>query len=137
MKSFAARLAVLASTASLVISAPAAAAGQATTAYSPWAALSATASQASSQALCGSAAASAAASAAVQGATPGCVFPAVDAPIAPPVAEAAPLATPAAVVAGSSISVLPLLAGLVALGGLAGLLLSGGSNGQDQISVSP
>jgi hypothetical protein len=139
MKSFVARMVVLASAASLTVSAPAAAAARtASAAYSPWAALSAFASPASSQALCGSAAtaaASAAATASAQG-TPGCLFPVVDAPVAPPVSETAPLATPAAVAAGSGIGVLPLLLGLAALGGAAALLLSNG-NGSDQISVSP
>jgi hypothetical protein len=123
--------------ASLLIAAPATAATQVASApaYSPWAALSAFAAPASSQALCGAAAA-AAAGAAVQGAS-GCVFPAVDAPVAAPVAETAPLGTPAAVVAGGGIGILPLLAGLAALGGVAALLLSNGDNGPDQISVSP
>lgn len=123
--------------ASLLMAAPATAAARAAPSvdYSPWAALSAFAAPASSQALCGAAAA-AAAGAAIQGA-PGCVFPAVDAPVPPPVAEAAPLATPAAVVAGGGIGILPLLAGLAALGGLAALLLSNGDNDGDQISISP
>jgi hypothetical protein len=97
--------------------------------------IAAPATAASSQALCGAAAA-AAAGAAVQGAS-GCVFPAADAPVAAPVAETAPLGTPAAVAAGGGIGVLPLLAGLAALGGVAALLLSNGNNGPDQISVSP
>jgi hypothetical protein len=133
MKSFAARMAVLASAASFALSAPAAAAARTqTAAYSPWAALSAFAAPASSQALCGAAAASAAASAAAQSGTPGCVFPTLDAPV-----ETAPIGTPAAVVAGGGIGILPLLAGLAALGGLAALLLSNGDNGPGQISVSP
>lgn len=127
--------------AALLAAAPASAAvtsaavAPASVAYSPWAALSAFASPASSQALCGAAAA-AAAGAAAQGAS-GCVFPAVDAPVAPPIAETAPIGTPAAVVAGGGIGILPLLAGLAALGGLAALLLSNGDDGPDQISVSP
>ena len=140
MKSFAARLVVMASAASLLVSAPAAAAVQTqTAAYSPWAALSAFAAPASSQALCGAAAtvaASAAASASAQQASSlGCVLPVLDAPVAPPVAETASLA-PAAVVARGGIGILPLLLGLAALGGLAALLLGNG-NGQDQISISP
>ena len=138
MKSFAARLALVASAASVLVSGPASAAARTHTAvYSPWAALSAFAAPASSQALCGAAAASAAAAAAsAQPGTPGCVFPAVDPPVAPPVAEAAPLSTPAAVVAGGGIGILPLLLGLAALGGAAALLLGNG-DGQAQISVSP
>lgn len=136
MKSFAARLVVMASAATMLASGPAAAAVRTqSVAYSPWAALSAFASPASSQALCGAAAASAVSSA-VQAGTPGCVFPAVDAPVAAPVAETAPLGTPAATVAGGGLGILPLLAGLVALGGVAALLLSNGDS-QTQISVSP
>jgi hypothetical protein len=142
MKTFGARLVVMASAASLLVSGPAVAAARTQTVdYSPWAALSAFAAPASSQALCGAAAASAAASAvaatAAQSGTPGCVFPTLDAPVPPPVAETAPLATPAAAVAGAGIGILPLLAGLAALGGLAALLLSNGDGGQDRISVSP
>jgi hypothetical protein len=137
MNSLAARLVVMASAATVLVSGPAAAAVRTqTVAYSPWAALSAFAAPASSQALCGAAAASAVSSA-LQAGTPGCVFPAVDAPVAAPVAETAPLATPAATVAGAGIGVLPLLAGLAALGGVAALLLSNGNNNQTQISVSP
>lgn len=139
MKSFVARMVVLASAASLTVSAPAAAAARtASASYSPWAALSAFASPASSQALCGSAAAAAASSTAAASAqgTPGCLFPVVDAPVPAPVSETAPLVTPAAVAAGNGIGVLPLLLGLAALGGVAALLLSNGS-GDDQISVSP
>jgi hypothetical protein len=123
---------------SLMVAGPAAAAAQASTpVYSPWAALSAVASQGSSQALCGAAVAgAAAASAAAQGAAaPGCVLPAVDAPPAP-VAENAPLTTPAAAVAGGGIGLLPLLLGLGALGGLAALLLANG-DGEDEVGVSP
>jgi hypothetical protein len=136
MKSFAARLAVLAGAATMMVSGPAAAASASVTSYSPWVAYSAFAGQASSQALCGTAAASVAVSAAQAG-TPGCVFPTVDAPVAAPVAETAPIATPAAVVAGGGVGILPLLAGLAALGGFAALLLSNGNGGSDQISVSP
>jgi hypothetical protein len=122
--------------ATLLAAAPASAAmTPAPVAYSPWAALSAFAAPASSQALCGAAAAAAAGTAA-QGVS-GCVFPALDAPVVAPVAEAAPIATPAGVVAGGGIGILPLLAGLAALGGLAALLLSNGGSGPDQISVSP
>lgn len=137
MKRFAARLVVMASAATFLVSAPAVAAAQAQSAdYSPWASLAAFASPASSQALCGAAASSAAATAAAQAGAPGCVFPTVDAPVAAPVAETAPLATPAAVGAGAGVGVLPLLLGLAAIGGLAALLLSNG-DGSTQISISP
>lgn len=141
MNSIAARLAVVASAASFLISAPAAAAVNAQSVnYSPWAALSAFASPASSQALCGSAAASAAASvaaSAAQAGTPGCVFPTMDPPAPSPVSETAPLGTPAATVAGAGTGLLPLLAGLAALGALSAVLLSNGDGNQTQISVSP
>jgi hypothetical protein len=138
MASRSSKLIATACGAALLASAPAAAATRAApvAAYSPWAALSAFAAPASSQALCGAAAAVAAGAAAAQGAS-GCVFPTIDAPVAPPVAETAPLGTPAAVVAGGGIGILPLLAGLAALGGVAALLLSNGDNDGDQISVSP
>jgi hypothetical protein len=135
MKMYAARLVAMATAASFAVSAPAAAAAQTqSAAYSPWAVLSALASPSSSNALCGTAAASAVASAVAQTGTPGCVFPAVDAPVVAPVSEAAPLATP---VSGRGIGILPLLAGLAALGGLAAVLLGNGGSGSDQISVSP
>jgi hypothetical protein len=136
MNGFAARLVVIASAATVLVSGPAAAAARAQTVnYSPWAALSAFASPASSQALCGAAAASAVSSA-VQAGTPGCVFPAVDAPVAAPVSQAAPLATPAATVAGGGVGLLPLLAGLAALGGVAALLLSNGKSNSPIIAIS-
>jgi hypothetical protein len=137
MKSIAARLVVMASAATFVVSAPANAAARTQTAdYSPWAALSAFAAPASSQALCGAAAAGAAAAAAAQAGTPGCVFPTLDAPVAPPVANTAPLATSAAVAAGGSVSILPLLLGLALLGGAAAFLIGQGE-GQTQLAVSP
>ena len=123
----------------MLVSAPAAAASSATAAssahYSPWAALSAVASQGSSQALCGAAVvgAAAAASAAQGAAAPGCVLPAVDA-LPPPVAQNAPLITPAAVVAGGGIGLLPLLLGLGALGGLAAVLLANGNGNGNGMS---
>jgi hypothetical protein len=131
------KLITAATSLSLLAAGPAAAATRAASApaYSPWAALSAVASQGSSQALCGTAIAGAAAAAAQGAAAPGCVLPVVDAPPPPPVAETAPLSTPAAVVAGGGIGLLPLLLGLGALGGLAAVLLSNG-NGRG-LGMSP
>lgn len=129
----AARSLVLASAASLTVSAPAASARATTSVeYSPWAALSAFASPASSQALCGAAATAAAA----QGVTTGCMFPVLDAPVAPAAAEAAQVGSASTVTSSAAIGVLPLLAGLALIGGVAGLLLGSGE-GQAQISVSP
>lgn len=138
MSKFAVRMVALASAASMMLSAPVAAASRVpTAAYSPWASLSAFAAPASSQALCGAAAANAAgAAAAAQAGTPGCVFPAVDAPVSAPVANAAPVATTAAVSTGTGVGVLPLLLGLAALGAVAALLLSTDEGGA-QISISP
>jgi hypothetical protein len=64
------------------------------------------------------------------------VFPTLDAPVAPPVANTAPLATSAAVAAGGSVSILPLLLGLALLGGAAAFLIGQGE-GQTQLAVSP
>ncbi|WP_300974422.1 hypothetical protein [Sphingomonas sp. LHG3406-1] len=129
------------SCASLLASAPAAAAARVPQAasYSPWAALSAFASPASSQALCGSSAAGAAASMAANAAqgAPGCVLPATDAPVPPPQAEAAPLGAPAPIATGNGFAILPLLAGLAVVGGLAALLLSNDEDEGDLIAISP
>jgi hypothetical protein len=132
MKTFAARVLVVASAVSSLTSAPALAAVKVQSpAYSPWAVLSATASQTSAQAFCGVAGA-AAASAAVQAAQ-GCVLPAVDAPVPLTAEQVAPVATvPSALTGG--IGVLPLLAALGAIAGVAALLLSSG-NGTSQIDV--
>ena len=102
--------------------------------YSPWVMMSAMASQGSSSALC-AASASAASAAAAQGAATGCVLPQVDAPV--PVAQApveAPLGTSlVAPAASTGIGFLPILLGLVALAGVAALVLS--QNGSDNARV--
>ena len=137
MKSFAARLVLVASAASFMAVGPASAAVKTqTAAYSPWAALSAFAAPASSQALCGAAAASAASTVASSAAQPasGCVFPQVDAPVVAPAPEAAPVV---AVAGTPAIGILPLLLGLAAIGGAAALLLGGDDDQGAQISVSP
>jgi len=141
MKSVISRIVALSGVIAMTTSAPALAAAQAQgPAYSPWAALSAFASQSSSTALCGSSVAGAAAATAQAGAAPGCVLPQVDAPLPAPVETAAPVALPpaAAVAAGGGIGVLPLLVGLAALAGIAALLLRGGNgNNDDGIVLRP
>ena len=108
--------------------------------YSPWVMMSAMASQGSSAALC-AAGASAAAASAAQGAAPGCVLPQVDAPV--PVAQApqaAPLGTTlVAPAASAGIGFLPILLGLVALAGVAALVLSqnGSNNARVGLPNSP
>lgn len=110
----------------MAVSAPASAAARAAAApqYSPWASLSAFASQSSSAALCGAAVASVAAA---QGAAPGCVLPQVDAPVAPPV-EQAPVGGVVAPVASSGFNIIPLLIGLGVIAGLAALVLANKDN---------
>ena len=139
MKSVVSRLVALSGVIALTTSAPGLAAAQAQgPAYSPWAALSAFASQSSSAALCGSSVAGAAAATAQASPAPGCVLPQVDAPLPAPVETAAPIAAAPIepVVAGAGIGVLPLLLGLAALAGVAALLLRGG-NGNDNIVLRP
>ena len=102
--------------------------------YSPWVMMSAMASQGSASAMCAAAVAAASATMA-QSAAPGCVLPQVDAPI--PVAQApevAPIGTSlVAPAASAGIGFLPILLGLVALAGVAALVLS--RNGSDNARV--
>ncbi|WP_300974242.1 hypothetical protein [Sphingomonas sp. LHG3406-1] len=135
MNSFTSRLSAIAGAATMMVSAPAAAAVQArTAAYSPWAALSAFASPASSQALCGAAAATAAGTAATQSAS-GCVLPATDAAPAAAPESAAPAVVGTA--GANSFSILPLLFGLAVLGGAAALAFGSDEDGGDVIAISP
>jgi hypothetical protein len=98
--------------------------------------ISAMASQGSSSALC-AASASAASAAAAQGTPTGCVLPQVDAPV--PVAQApveAPLGTSlVAPAASAGIGFLPILLGLVALAGVAALVLSQNGSDNDRVRL--
>lgn len=117
------------------VSAPASAAVQAGVGYSPWAALSAFASHGSSAALCGTEASSATTTAA----NSSCVLTKADAAstgqAATPVGNAP--ATAAATTAAAGIGTLPLFAGLIALAGLAALVLGGSGSGGDEIVARP
>lgn len=100
----------------------------ASTAISPWAALSAFGTQASRASLCGATAAVAGAAAAAQAVPgqPGCVLPVVDAP--PPIASPGPPPAPVPppmIDSGGGFGISPLLLGLgaLALGGLIYLLV--------------
>lgn len=105
-----------------------------TPAISPWVALSALSTPASATAVC---AAGAAAVSAAQAPAPGCVLPVVDQP--PPVPAApivAPVGEPA--VEGRGIGLLPILAGLAVIAGVAALILSGGDDDDDDVEpISP
>ncbi len=102
---------------------------------SPWVALSALSTPASASAVC---AAGAAAVTAAQAAAPGCVLPVVDpAPVPPP---PAPVVTPVITpdVDGGGIGLLPILAGLAVVAGLAALLLiDKDDDDDDDEAVSP
>jgi hypothetical protein len=125
------RLTTLLGAMACAASAPAAAAAQVKVAtYSPWAALSAFASQSSSAALCGSASSRAMSSPPKKDSS-GCVLPAVDS--APVGTSVAPYAATAA-----GLGTLPLLVGLATLAGLAALALgSGNGPGGDAIGARP
>lgn len=108
---------------------------------SPFVALSAYGTMQSRAAVCtnavGTAAAGAAGQAAVAGqAAPGCVLPVTD-PAAPVVSEAAPVAAPVEAVpvaAGFGLGLGALLAGLVAVAGIAAVVLSDDDEGALPIS---
>jgi hypothetical protein len=102
---------------------------------SPFVALSAYGTVQSKNAVCAAAVGTAAAAAAGQAAGPGCVLPVVDAAPAPVVAEA-PVAVGYAPVAtsGFGLGIGAILAGLIAVAGLAAVLLSSKDNGRLPIS---
>jgi len=104
---------------------------------SPFVALSAYGTMQSRSAVCATAVGAAGVAAAAEGqAAPGCVLPVAD-PVAPVAAEAAPLGVPAAVVpvaAGFGLGLGALLAGLVAVAGIAAVVLSGNDDGRLPIS---
>lgn len=106
---------------------------------SPFVALSAYGTMQSRSAVCAAAigtAGAAAAAAAGQAAGPGCVLPVVD-PAAPVVVDAAPLPPVGVAVApaGFGFGVGAILAGLIAVAGLAAVLLSKGDN-NDRLPIS-
>jgi hypothetical protein len=116
------------------------AAGAATTAsipsINPWVALSAFGTPASASAVC---VAGAATISAAQAPAAGCVLPVVD---LPPPAPIAPAPTPAFVPAAErgGIGILPILAGLAVIAGIAALLLLNGDdddNDDNEVPVSP
>lgn len=116
---------------------PARAAVSAPMSINPFVALSAYGTMQSRNAVCATAVGSAAVAAAAQGApAPGCVLPVVD-PAVPVVAETAPVGVPVAAVpvaAGFGLGIGALLAGLVAVAGIAAVLLSGNDDGTLPIS---
>lgn len=125
---------------STVASAATLPASYASTSISPFVALSAYGTVQSQNAVCAAGAAAAAAgAAAAEGQAPGqgCVLPALDA--APAVAEApvaAPMVVPAAVApAGFGFGVGAILAGLIAVAGLAAVALS--SHGKGVLPITP
>ncbi len=103
----------------------------------PFVALSAYGTMQSRDAVCAAAVGSAAVAVAAEGqAAPGCVLPVVD-PAVPAVVEAAPVGVPVAAVpvaAGFGLGIGALLAGLVAVAGIAAVLLSGNDDGVLPIS---
>lgn len=104
---------------------------------SPFVALSAYGTMQSRNAVCATAIGAAGAAAASGQAAPGCVLPVLD-PVVP-VAVEAPIAVPVAaipVAAGFGLGLGALLAGLVAVAGIAALLTTG-SNGGDRLPISP
>ena len=104
---------------------------------SPFVALSAYGTMQSRDAVCVTAVGAAGVAAAAEGQiAPGCVLPILD-PVVPVAVEAAPLGVPVAVVpvaAGFGLGIGALLAGLVAVAGIAALLLSGNDDGVLPIS---
>lgn len=106
---------------------------------SPFVALSAYGTMQSRSAVCASAVGAAGVTAAAEGqAAPGCVLPLLD-PAVPVVVETAPVGVPVAVVpvsSGFGLGIGALLAGLVAVAGIAALLLSDGDD-DDLLPISP
>jgi hypothetical protein len=104
---------------------------------SPFVALSAYGTVQSQTAVCAAAAGTAGAAAAAEGQTPGqgCVLPVVDPAVAPVVAEA-PVAVGYAPVAatGFGLGIGAILAGLIAVAGLAAVILSSKDHGRLPIS---
>ncbi|MCY7279741.1 MAG: hypothetical protein LH610_02380 [Sphingomonas bacterium] len=104
---------------------------------SPFVALSAYGTMQSRSAVCATAVGSAGVAAAAEGqAAPGCVLPVLD-PAVPVAVEAAPVGVPIAAVpvaGGFGLGIGALLAGLVAVAGIAAVLLSGNNDGRLPIS---
>ena len=100
-------------------------------AISPWAALSAFSTQSSASAAC---VAGAAAITAAQSSPPGCVLPVVDTAPVPP-ARVTPAYVPA--VEREGIGLLPILAGLALIAGLAALFLLDDDDDDDEDEVEP
>ena len=104
---------------------------------SPFVALSAYGTMQSRNAVCATAIGAAGAAAASGQTAPGCVLPVLDPVI--PVAVDAPIGVPVAaipVAAGFGLGLGALLAGLVAVAGIAALVATGNSNG-DLLPISP
>ena len=127
----------LSSTAAMAAKAPAASAF-APVSISPFVALSAYGTMQSRSAVCASAVGASAVAAAAEGqAAPGCVLPILD-PVAPVVVETAPVGIPVAAVpvgGGFGFGIGALLAGLVAIAGLAAVLLANGDD-DDLLPIS-